>query len=237
MNILICDNNENSSLALVKSLKEKYKGRHEYKTVSKADEFLDTIKDRKNKFDVLIMNIDIKDTSGIDLAYVAQQQNPQLKTIFMSDDVNLVEDIYIKLRPYAYVRKPVNLELLDFHLKKIDHDLSNKKRDFFEITSRNTVAKIPYSDILYFESQKRKLFIHTIDDVYGIYKKIDEIEEASPDYFIRCHQSYLLNPYYTKGAITGNNFQLVTGQKIPISRSRLSHTQKIYFEWQENKFV
>lgn len=236
MNILICNNNENLSYLMGKNLNEKYKGEYDCKYVSKANEFLDVIKDGKNKFDVLIMNIDKKDTSGIDLAYVAQKQYPNIKTIFTSDDVNLVEDIYVKIRPYAYIKKPINYDLLDFHLNKISKDISKNGEDFFTIVNRNTVAKIPYSDIVFFESQKRKLFIHTFEDNYAIYRKIDEVEKTAPDYFIRCHQSYLVNPYYTKGAITNNGFELITGQKIPISRSRLHDTQDIFFEWKKNKF-
>lgn len=237
MKILICDKNKKSSDFLHNNLTEKYGGQYECKSVNDEKDFLNTINDCKNKFDVLIMNIEQNDTSGIDLAYVAEKRNPNLKTIFTSDDVDLVEDIYVKMHPYAYVNKPVNFDLLNFHLHKINKELSERKIQFFTINSRNTTAKIAYDDILYFESQKRKLFIHTINEVYTIYKKIDEIEEYAPDYFVRCHQSYLINPYYTKGAITGSSFELVTGQKIPISRARLAETQKIYFEFQENKFI
>lgn len=237
MKILICDKNKNSSDFLHNNLSEKYAGSYECKSVNDEEDFINTIKNCKNKFDVLIMNIELKDTSGIDLAYVAQKQNPKLKTIFTSDDVDLVEDIYVKMRPYAYINKPVNFDLLNFHLDKINKEISDSDTQFFVINSRNTTAKIAYDDILYFESQKRKLFIHTLNEVYTIYKKIDEVEQFAPDYFIRCHQSYLINPYYTKGAITGSSFELVTGQKIPISRSRLAETQKIYFEFQENKVL
>lgn len=206
------------------------------KSIQNKHDFLNDIKVNKNKFDILIMNISPKDTSGIDLAYVAQEQNPQIKIIFTSEDSSLLEDIYIKICPYAFISKPVNIDLLYFHLDNINKAMSQKETKYFIINNRNTFAKIPYSNILYFESQKRKLFVHTINEVYALYKKIDEIENTAPDYFIRCHQSYLINPYYTKGAISKNSFELITGQRIPISRSRLAEAQKLYFELEENKF-
>lgn len=239
MKILICNSNKAASDFLKQSLVNKYDGLHQCKSISNSEDFLETIKNCKNKFDLLIMNISPKDTTGIDLAYVAQKRNPQIKTIFTSDDVKLVEDIYVKMRPYAYMSKPINFDLLNFHINKIEKELSqNSQKDskYFIIKNRNTMAKIPYSDILFFESQKRKLFIYTINNIYTIYKKMDEIEQSAPSYFVRCHQSYLINPYFTKGSISNNSFEMITGQKIPISRSRLAQTQDIYFEFQGNKF-
>lgn len=237
MKIVIYDNNKYSCDGLLKILKNKYDKKYDVSAFSNTDDFLKSIRNYNEKFDVLISNLDNKNTTGIDLAYIAQRQFPNIKIIFSSDDTNIVEDIYIKVRPYAYINKPVNLDILDFHLKKIEEDIDETEAQYFVINNRNIIAKIPYKDILYFESQKRKLIIHTINNSYSIYKKINDIEKYAPNYFIRCHQSYLVNPYYTKGSISSNSFELATGQKIPISRSRLSNTQKTYFEIQRNQFV
>ena len=231
MNILICDDDKKILDFLSENLMKKYGDLHRFEFAQTGDEFLSKLNDGKTKFDVLIMDICIKNSSGIDLACLAHNKFPQLKTVFITGYKGKVEEIFIKIRPYAYVSKPINFKLLCLHIDRLNNSLQEKSRDFLLVDNKKTTAKIPYNSILYFESQKRKLLIHTADDIYCVYRKISDLKAFAPDFFVRCHQSFLVNLYYVKGAITNNCLELITGQKIPISRSRIIETQKAYFDF------
>lgn len=237
MNILICDDDIEFLKFLSVRFNEKYGNLHKFIFVKSQDEFFARLDQNKKRFDVLIMDICLNDSNGIDLACFAKNKYPQLQTIFITGYEDKVEEIFIKIRPYAYVSKPINLKLLCLHIDRLYAKHKEKNKEFLLIDNKNTTAKIPFKDIIFFESQKRKIQIYTIDGIYFVYKKINEIETVTPSFFVRCHQSFLVNLYYVKGAIVNNKFELITGQKIPISRSKIIESHKAYFEFQGGKLL
>jgi len=60
--------------------------------------------------------------------------------------------------------------------------------------SGKRITKIALKDVVYFESNKR-----LVDIIYNcrtkdtIYMKLNELEKMLPNYFVRCHQSYIVN--------------------------------------------
>jgi DNA-binding LytR/AlgR family response regulator len=52
-----------------------------------------------------------------------------------------------------------------------------------------------------------------------MYAKIGDIEQSAPDYFVRCHQSYLVNSRHVK-KIGKTEVELANGKKVPISQRR-----------------
>jgi hypothetical protein len=65
------------------------------------------------------------------------------------------------------------------------------------ISTQSATFKIPVEDILYIESNKRKLTIYTTGETYDCYEKLDSIEQCLHRFaFIRCHQSYLVATKY-----------------------------------------
>ena len=55
---------------------------------------------------------------------------------------------------------------------------------------------VPSSDIVFFEKDKRSVFIYTKTGTYKSLLKTKEILEKLPNYFIQIHASYILNPKY-----------------------------------------
>ena len=47
--------------------------------------------------------------------------------------------------------------------------------------------------IFYFESNKRLVLINGVNVTQKIYMKLSELEEKLPAYFVKCHQSYIVN--------------------------------------------
>ena len=50
------------------------------------------------------------------------------------------------------------------------------------------------NQILYIESRDRHSNVHTTSSCYEITESLLSLEERFPEYFLRCHQSYLVNP-------------------------------------------
>lgn len=90
---------------------------------------------------------------------------------------------------------------------------------YLSLSSLGQDRKIPIDNILYIESNRRKLTIHTIQEEFSCYEKLDIMEEAlNKAAFVRCHQSYLVAIEgiisYIDHYITLRNSKI----QIPVSR-------------------
>lgn len=80
--------------------------------------------------------------------------------------------------------------------------------------------RLDIGHILYLESQKHNILIHTENESYvsaGPLKRFEEL--LTPKGFSKCHNSYLLNLKHVTG-IVGSNALLTKAIEIPISRTR-----------------
>ena len=88
-----------------------------------------------------------------------------------------------------------------------------------------------YKEILYFESNARKVTIYTQNgEHYTFNGKLSEIEQKMSDGkipFLRVHQSYLVN-YYLIRSRTKIEITLVNGKKLPISEERQKYFNQQY---------
>lgn len=80
-------------------------------------------------------------------------------------------------------------------------------------------------DIVYVESERRVLNIHTALETIRTYGKLVDLEDSLPVGFIRCHKSFLVNMHYIK-AIGQGELRLVQGERVPVSQSRKRATQE-----------
>ena len=73
---------------------------------------------------------------------------------------------------------------------------------YFRYSYQRVNHKIPMREILYFESNRRKVSIVTEKDTFVAYGKLNNIEESlkqSKVPFLRVHQSYLVNYKHVEG--------------------------------------
>lgn len=99
-----------------------------------------------------------------------------------------------------------------------------KNSAYFRYKFNREYKKVRINEIIYFESNKRFLQIHTVnnDKLHKFYHKLGEIEEYFKNtkcVFIRIHQSYLVNAEYIKG-FKQTMIELENGVKLPISEER-----------------
>lgn len=92
---------------------------------------------------------------------------------------------------------------------------------------------------LYFESNKRKIFIVTEQEILELYGKLNEIEETLKTCkisFLRVHQSFLVNYKH----ISGQSYDSVVmdnGQKISISEDRRKIISEQYCSMEDTFYV
>lgn len=90
---------------------------------------------------------------------------------------------------------------------------------------------VPKDEIVFVESAGRKLLFHISQDVYSIYRKLDDAENELDDTdFLRIHQSYLVNMNFIE-RINSYRLYLRTGKVLSVPKARYPDVKKKYADW------
>ena len=99
--------------------------------------------------------------------------------------------------------------------------------------------KIPIREILYFESNRRKVLIVTIKETFTVYRKLNEIEDSLKRCkmsFLRVHQSFLVN--YKHVEKQSYDFVVMdNGKRISISEDRRKMISEQYCSMEDTFYV
>ena len=102
------------------------------------------------------------------------------------------------------------------------------KEQMFAVENSDGKTMLPYSGIFCFEAREKKVFVRTRDREYGIYDTIDHLAKELPDYFVRCHRSYILNLNLVERIKFSENLAYMKNEMaIPVSRSYKSALKEL----------
>lgn len=182
----------------------------------------------KGRIDAVYINIRLKGHNGIRVAQSILKEFPDIKIIFVSDDIENARDIF-KVNPIYFITKPYNDDYLRDSLYKLVSMIDEEEVDLLTLgcaDSRKGLTTIMTRNIYYIESQKRVINVHYFDSYGTYYSKLDDIEGRLRSNFVRTHQSYIVNIDKVK-KITKEGVLLYGGKTIPISRSRYKAVTEI----------
>lgn len=113
------------------------------------------------------------------------------------------------------------------------------------MTQRKSVKKILLSGqgnsnyyvaedaILYIEGGKGvQCYVHTKDETLLVTQLLKDVEKKLPDYYYRCHASYIVNLRRVK-KIGGYKIILDTGDEIPVPAKKYAKVKADIMKWQE----
>lgn len=141
------------------------------------------------------------------------------------------------LKPSGYIREPDNAEAVNRLLHRVLQFLIHKeKKQYFLFKFENDYIRIPYSDISYFESRAKKVALHLYNSpkVYYITTKLNDIQADVPNFFMRCHQSFLVNMKHIRYFDRENKKIIVLpNEDILISRRKYTESKNFYEEFKK----
>ena len=142
------------------------------------------------------------------------------------------------VRPFRFIIKPLNEQELHSCFKAAFDDISNSD-SYFRYNYQRIRHKIPIRDILYFQSNRRKIKIVTQENVFEFYGKLNDIETSlinSKAVFLRVHQSFLVNYKHVKG-LSYDFLVLDNGKYISISEDRRKQISEQYCAMEDVFYV
>ncbi|WP_407385720.1 LytR/AlgR family response regulator transcription factor [Ruminococcus sp.] len=171
--------------------------------------------------------VDVVADGGIDAAEHLRRKSRDMYLILLSD-ATVSPAAYIKptimagsllIRPLTAASvKQVFTEAIREYIRSIGAE--DEPKDGFLIENREIKRLIPYSQIVFFESRNKKVYINTGFEEYAFYDTLDDIESRIGDGFVRCHRSYIVSKSHIKKVMLSQNTVLLDDDyRIPLSRS------------------
>lgn len=219
MNIAICDDElpvAKATLQNVKNLVEKHNDRNiifDYYVFTDPAELIK--KHNEITFDVVFLDIDMPQVGGFDVAEKLYVRYRDVFIIYVTSYAEYALDS-IKHRVYRFVVKS-NLRELEYSIINLLDDLTLLNVTY-QFNYKDDYYSIPTKSILYCESERNNVIIHTENGDFKQKISIKKMIKYLPKTFARCHSSYIINLIrITK--IKSNSLVLTEDITIPIGRA------------------
>ncbi len=215
--LAVCDDNQTDS-SYISTLVTNWALSNGYmikiNTFPSAEAFLFHYADEKD-YDILMLDIKMDRMDGMELAKKIRKSNTMIQIIFITGFPDFMAEGY-EVCALHYLMKPVSPDKLYATLERAVKNLAKKEKTLQVVFDRQTDF-IPLSEILYIESQKQYVIIHTTENKYRMKCSLTEIMDELNEYFFKCQRSFIVNLFYV-AKIKADCVILKDGEEVPISR-------------------
>ncbi len=183
--------------------------------------------EQDNIFDILLLDIEMGLTSGIDLAKRIRRNDRRAEIVFITSHFEWMGEGY-EVDARHFLIKPVNADKLSEVLTRAAAHLTAEPPAVLIKTDGETV-KLETDRILYVESFLHYICIYTEDGTYKVKESISVFAEQLGDRFFRTHRSYLvaLNRIVR---ISRTEVTLEDGTTLPLSRGLYDGINRAFIE-------
>jgi two-component system LytT family response regulator len=186
----------------------------------------------ESKPDVVFMDIDMPNYSGLQINdFFQSPRDFEIVFITAHSDYSIKA---LRINAFDYLLKPLEVEALKecyqrLKAQKKISSVSNKanietnSKDLLSINSKNGVAYVTISDIVFIQASSMYSIIITKNEEHIVSKPLKEFEFLTQQNFFRNHRSYIINCNFVKRIANqnGNEIELTSGHKLPLARNRV----------------
>lgn len=228
LTIAVCDDNpihREHSRALI----GRYLPNAKIETYSDPEMLLSGLGGRGTLPDIAVLDIEMGNMTGIELAESLNRDAPDCQIIFLTGHADFAPEAY-KTRHVWFIVKNRAEEFLPEALDRAVKMLSEKEDSpVLNIRADGRNVLIPVSSILYLEKVGRKTRVVCTDGEYLTYQQPSAlISPELKESIIRCHQGYWIHLKRVE-ALDHNDFVMTDGVRIPISRTYRDSAREAFF--------
>ncbi len=237
MRIIICDDCESDAMSAKEVIKRTAQELHvktEFDIYSNAAEVEHMLLVNKEPADILILDIDMPQISGLELAERLRADNLNLIIIFLSAHEEFVFKA-IEFQPFRYIRK-IRLETeMPVAIQAAVNVLEISSDKQIILYTEDGEKAVMVSEIMYFEAEKHKTYVYLKNgSCIHARRSIAELHQLiNKESFIMIHRSCVVNTDYVKNM---QNCLLIlkNDEQLLVSRRKFSEVrQQILNIWGE----
>lgn len=160
------------------------------------------------RYGLIFIDIEMEQVDGISAARKIRETDRSVLFIYISGYDKYLKELF-EVEPFRFLSKPMDKEKFRRYFAEACHRIGETEV-FYQFTFNREIRKVPLKDVVYFESRNRVVHIFMLDGSTAyFYGKLSVVEKELSDsrmYFLRIHQSFLVNYDY----ITKMNFFNIT---------------------------
>jgi DNA-binding LytR/AlgR family response regulator len=182
-------------------------------------------------YDILFLDIELTRMDGIEAAREIRCKYPGIILLFISCHSQYYKAAF-DVQPFQFIDKPI--EYTEF--RSLCDRIFNIVLDSPQLLSfyyNRIHYNVDIRDILYLESDKRRIKVRCRSDEYEFYDKLNNLENylSERNYnFIRIHKSFLINPIYIK-RFEYDSIVMVNDECLAVSRDKKHQVRQFYMEY------
>ncbi len=215
----IIDDNARDREVLLAHLSEFQKDSPHQFQVTQFDDGAALLENYQPDFDVLFLDIQMAGIDGMRAAAAIRKVDTSVMIIFVTKTAQYATSGY-SVQAQSYLLKPVSYFAFQTELNRSIGQLKRLERESILIGSRTAPLRVEIANIVYIESRRHKLTVHTTDDKIEFNGTLKEFEDALlTRNFYRSNSGYLVNLQHLV-AINGEESTMSNGDSLKISRAR-----------------
>ncbi len=215
--VAVCDDERSQTEYLTAKLSE-WAARNDHTcdvlAFPSAEAFLFAYGENKS-FDVLLLDIEMKEMNGVELARRIREENDAVQIIFITGYLDFISQGY-DVGALHYLLKPISKEKLFQVLDRAAANLRKAEKRLTVSVNRQT-EYIPLSKIVYLEAQMNYTVVYTKTAEYRVKTPLSDLEKKLDDGFFRCQRSFIVNLAEIH-TVKRDSVILKNGRSVPISR-------------------
>ena len=181
-----------------------------------------------SRIDVLFLDVDMPGINGLKTAKEIRKKNKDMIIIFLTAYSEFVFESF-KVDAFRYLIKPVRDSELEETLEAVRKKLYEPE-EYLSFQFQNEIYSIKYSDILYIEGMRDKIWIYCKDKTYrwrGTFKNLNEVLRSRG--FFQVHRSYIINMNKIR-RYSSASVLLEDDREVPVSKYRLNAFREAYIK-------
>lgn len=230
INVAVCDD-EPAEIAYITNLITKWsKAQSVYVRITdfeSAESFMFAYENEKS-IDIMLLDIQMKNMNGIELARKIRCDNDNIQIIFITGYPDFIADGY-DVSALHYLMKPVNEDKLFAVLDKAVERLKKAEQTLL-INTTNGTERVLIDEIMFIEAFAHYVSIKTKKTTFETRANIGEIEKSLGNAFVRCHRSYIVGLNYIN-RVTKTEIVLDNGNLIPLSRRLYAEINRAFINF------
>lgn len=198
INIAICEDEKKQQLKIKKMIENlKLSETYELHTFSSGEELIDSY-DNDQRFSIILLDMKMNELNGIQTAEIVRRYDKNCVIIIITSILKYAVDGY-SIDAFDFILKPVDEVKFSRVILKAVKMVQSFMNQTYVIETREKTAVLKLSDILYLESNGRKVLIHCENEIYENNENITSAEKKLiSEGFIRISRYYLVNMKHIK---------------------------------------
>lgn len=234
LNIAICDDEQNQ-IEYIKDIVSAWAETSGHMPIfaefSSAEAFLFDYAENQN-YDILLLDIEMANMNGIDLAKKVREGNNRVQIVFITGYPDFMSEGF-EVAALHYLMKPVKKEKLFSVLDRAVIGLAQKE-DSLILETDNGIMRVKFSEIMSAEAKGHETLLTLIDKQESVKIGINDLEKQLDDSFVRSHRSYLVGLRHIT-RITKTDVILDDGTLIPLSRRMYAEVNQKFIDFYRGK--